>query len=111
MTRCLGLTSFFLLLDVLHDGFYLRKIQILRFSDGQSGADKGYTILGTHGNLSVALHNADLDVFRTGLHNLKETLHSEFDTVFTRHVVFVVLFQKLSNGFGRPADRVGLALT
>ena len=45
MTRCLGLTGFFLLLDLLDDAFYLRKIQILDSSEGESGADEGYTML------------------------------------------------------------------
>lgn len=92
MTRWLGLTGFFLLLDLLDDGFYLRKIQILSSSEGESCDTQGRHGACTHGNLSVAFHNADLDVFRTGLHNLKKALYSEFDTLVTRHVIFVILF-------------------
>jgi hypothetical protein len=40
MTRCLGLTGFFLLLDLLDYTFYLREIQILGSSQGEPGADK-----------------------------------------------------------------------
>ena len=62
----------------------------------------------THRNLSIALHDADLDVLCTGLHNLEQALHCELDGVISRHIVLVVLLQEFANGFRRTTDRVRL---
>ena len=53
---------------------------------------------GTHCDLSIALHDADLDILRASLHNLKQTLHGQFDGVVSREIVFVVLLEELADG-------------
>jgi len=63
----------------------------------------------TYRDLSVTLHNTDLYVFGTCLYNLQQTFDCQFDALFPRHVVLVVLLQKLSNCLARTTNSVGLA--
>lgn len=69
-----------------------------------------YGNAGTHGDLAVALHNADLDVFRASLDDLKETLHCQLDGIIASEIVFVVLLEELTHGLGRSTDCVGLTV-
>ena len=46
-----------------------------------------------------AVHDADLNVFSTSLHDFKETLDSQFDGRVSRHVVFVIFLQEFADGF------------
>ena len=99
-------TSFFLSFNVLDDSFYLLEIEVLvRVSveeQTECNAD-------AYGDFSVALHNADLDVLRAGLYDFQQTLHCELDAIFPSHVVFVVLFQKFTDGLRRAANSVRLS--
>ena len=59
--------------------------------------------LEAYGNLPIALHDANLDILRACLYNFQQTLYSQLDTLLARQIVFVILFQEFTDGFGRPA--------
>jgi len=65
----------------------------------------------TYCDLSITFHYTDLDVFRSGLHDLQKTLYRKLDTLVARHVIFVILLQELADSFGRSSDSVRLTVT
>ena len=63
-----------------------------------------------YGNFPIALHNAYLNILRTRLHNLQQTLHSQFDAFIPCQIVFVVLLQEFTDGFGGATNGVRLSI-
>lgn len=79
---------------------------LLRFGlDQGSARDEGFRKRGggheisTHSDFPITLHYADLDILGACLYDLKQTLHSQFDTLFPCQIVFVILLQEFTDGF------------
>lgn len=62
----------------------------------------------THPDHTVALHHRDLNVLRSGLHNLEQRLDRQLDRLVALEVIRVVLLQELPDRLGRTADGASL---
>lgn len=96
----IGLASFLLSLDVRYNGLNLGEIEDLLEASHES-AQKAccIEICDTYGDFSVTFHDADLNILRSSLNNLQQTLHGELDALFPCEIVLVVLLQEFSDSF------------
>lgn len=99
-------TGFLLAFDICNDGFNLRKIKAL-FNERVSSLECLQAAI-AYRDFAIALHDADLDILCSSLHDLEQALHSQLDGILSRHVVFVILLKELANGLRGATYRVGL---
>jgi hypothetical protein len=103
------LTGFLFSFDICDYCFDLSQVEVLQVI--RCSEDDAATEEDTHCDFSIALHHADLDILRACLYNLKQALYSQLDTLLPRQIVFVVLLQEFTDGFGRAANGIRLFRT
>ena len=50
-------------------------------------------------DFAVAFHDTNLNILCPCLHNFEKTFHRQLYALFASHVIFVILFKELADGF------------
>lgn len=79
--KTMKLTGLLFLLDIGNNSFNLGKIKVLDKKMSGLGGTGGKK---THSNLSVALHDSDLNVFGARLNDFEQALYSKLDALVSR---------------------------